>query len=387
MADIQEEKIVVKVFEGAPVLGFGDCVDDDKNLQSTMAGSDRDGTNTPGSAYDTEVIAFPLERRNPQSHLKECEMNGNAEVAFIDPGTAHNATQVPNPIKPPITEVTFADNAPTGCCYYAIKKNYTSSEDYLTIASIGDGNVDDDMSVLPELSAEDFKTLNRSLFNYDPQNGYSTDERLVYLFVGSYGVRLHERVLVHCKFLQDVFKSPAKPSYTLTDQTAFQDVGIQEVKILMQAIYGIQSPVLGHANYQGADYMEALWLSEMLHCDAGVYDSITLCARAHFSAFKYWQTIPANSMTQDFHRAKLAEINVAFKVYRSRAPGNIPRAFRDNSFAILLAKFCPDFVYCLYSDMLDYDLAHQVGVAAIRMRDRIAPFSTEEMKLFTSPSL
>ncbi|KAI1357898.1 hypothetical protein F5Y08DRAFT_134701 [Xylaria arbuscula] len=203
--------------------------------------------------------------------------------------------------------------------------------------------------------------------------------------VGDDIISFHQCVLVRSKLLQKFFKN--RHRVTLTNLRVFRDVEVAEVKILMQVMYGVHNPILGHSTYKGGDYFKAMWLAEMLGCDACVYDTVVLCARAHFSAFKNWPFIPANSMTQDLHRAKFVEINEAFAAYKDVLGCGAPRAFLDNSFAVLLAQFCPDSVYCMYNDILDGDLVRQVSVAMTRMRSRAYPFSAEELKLVTCPRI
>ncbi|KAI1270813.1 hypothetical protein F5Y07DRAFT_385021 [Xylaria sp. FL0933] len=153
----------------------------------------------------------------------------------------------------------------------------------------------------------------------------------------------------------------------------------------MLAIYGIKNPILGHSAYKGIDYIKAIALCLKLRCNGDVYNAIAQCTKGHFCAYKYWKGIPRNAMTQDLHRSKIMEINECYKAFKKYVCGGVPAPFAVNSFAILLAKFCPDDVYNIYSDAIDLQLARQVGNALIRQRDVMVPFSPDEEDLFTPP--
>lgn len=201
--------------------------------------------------------------------------------------------------------------------------------------------------------------------------------------IGNVDVWIHTSVLARSQALDEIFVLGSRES--VLGRAVLPNVGLPEFKILMLAIYGTGTPILGHQAYTGVDYMKALSLSDTLRCDAAVYESVAQYARGHFSAFKNWMSIPYNSMTQALHRTKILEINEAYKAYKGHVRTDGPRAFMDNSFAILLSTFCPANVYCLYSDALDGGLVLQVSNASLLQRGCDTPFSAEETKLFTCP--
>ncbi|KAI0450103.1 hypothetical protein F5B21DRAFT_508533 [Xylaria acuta] len=235
------------------------------------------------------------------------------------------------------------------------------------------------------VTEDDFKALNYGIFGYEAPHGQIMDgSRIVAAVVGGKAVLVHARVLVRSQVLYEIFNNGSEAA--VMNRGVFPEIGLPEFKILMLAIYGINSPILGHQAYAGADYIKALSLSNTFRCQADVYDSIAECARGHFSAFKNWGAIPSNGLTQDLHRKQMLEINEAYKAYKTHIRGDGPVAFTDNAFAVLLWEFCPARVYCLYSDILDQELVRQVSNAALRQRENIHPFSAQETKLFTRPS-
>ncbi|KAI0860554.1 hypothetical protein F4860DRAFT_478831 [Xylaria cubensis] len=234
------------------------------------------------------------------------------------------------------------------------------------------------------VSEDDFKALNHGIFGYEAPRGQIMDgSRIVSAFVSGQVVLIHASVLVHSKVLYEIYNNGSEAD--VMNRCVFPDIGLPEFKILMLAIYGIKSPILGFRAYEGADYVKALSLCDSLHCQDRVYDSIVECTRGHFNAFKNWKQIPFNGLTQDLHRKEILDINEAYKAYKTHIRSDGPAAFTDNAFALLLWEFCPARAYYLYSDILDEELVRQVSIAALRQRDNISPFSAQETKLFTRP--
>ncbi|KAI0546362.1 hypothetical protein F4679DRAFT_587544 [Xylaria curta] len=234
------------------------------------------------------------------------------------------------------------------------------------------------------VSEDDFKALNHVIFGYEAPRDQITDgSTIVPVVVGSKVVFIHARVLVHSHVLYDLYTNGSEADFG--NRGVLAGIGLPEFKILMLAIYGIKSPILGFQAYAGADYIKALALCNALRCEARVYDSIVECTRGYFNSFKNWKEIPFNGLTQDLHRKQIIDINDAYKAYKIHTRSG-PAAFTDNAFALLLWEFCPARAYCLYSDILDEELVRQVSIAALRQRDNLSPFSAQETKLFTRPS-
>ncbi|KAI0802124.1 hypothetical protein GGR55DRAFT_701245 [Xylaria sp. FL0064] len=230
------------------------------------------------------------------------------------------------------------------------------------------------------INEDDFKNLNHKLFNHNaPLEGDElVNGRVVTVHVDCQTVRIHDLVLFRSEVLLEIFMYG-------DNEAVLSSVGINEFKILMLAMYGIKNPIFGHSAYKGIDYIKAIALCLKLRCDGPVYEAIAQCTKGHFCAYKYWKGIPRNAMTQDLHRSKIMEINECYKAFKNYVCGGVPAPFAVNSFAILLAKFCPDDVYNIYSDAIDLQLARQVGNALIRQRDVMVPFSPDEEDLFTPP--
>ncbi|KAI0426769.1 hypothetical protein F5Y09DRAFT_345352 [Xylaria sp. FL1042] len=232
------------------------------------------------------------------------------------------------------------------------------------------------------LDEDDFKRLNPRIFSQGSPFPFAeiANGSIGTVFLGVQPVHIHPQVYFRSDMLQEMFINGS-------EHGVLPDVGLQEFKIVMLAIYGINCPILGHATYKGVDYINALGLCIKLRCDGSVYESVVQCMRGYFSAFQEWVTIPRNAMTQDLHRTKLLEINDCFKAYKKYVCDGRPAPFPVNCFAILLAQLCPDNVYNWYSDVLDAELVCQVSMALMRQRGNIMPFTVEEEELFTRPRL
>ncbi|KAI1741279.1 hypothetical protein F4680DRAFT_458135 [Xylaria scruposa] len=235
------------------------------------------------------------------------------------------------------------------------------------------------------VSEDDFKALNHVIFGYEaPRDQIMDGSTIVPVVVGCKVVLIHAKVLVRSRVLYEFYNNGSEANFG--SRGVFAGIGLPEFKILMLAIYGIKSPILGFQAYAGADYIKALSLSNTLRCEARVYDSIVECARGYFNSFKNWKEIPFNGLTQDLHRKQIIDINDAYKMYKTHLRSDGPVAFTDNAFALLLWEFCPARAYCLYSDILDEELVRQVSIAAFRRQDNLSLFSAQETKLFTHPS-
>ncbi|TGJ77135.1 hypothetical protein E0Z10_g10744 [Xylaria hypoxylon] len=242
------------------------------------------------------------------------------------------------------------------------------------------------MSLVAQVSEDDFKALNYGLFNYEaPRNQIMDSGRIVIAVVSGNAVLIHAKVLDCSEHLHEIFNNGSEEA--LMDRATFPNIGLPEFKILMLAIYGVKCPILGHQAYAGVDYIRALCLSNKFGCQPAVYDSVAECTRGHFNAFTNWMSIPTNGLTQDLHKKQIMEINDAFKAYKEHIRDDGQKAFMGISFAILLWEFCPAHIYCLYSARLDHELVRLISHAAFRKKEPTASFSPQESKLFTRPSL
>ena len=194
-------------------------------------------------------------------------------------------------------------------------------------------------------------------------------------------VLVHARILINSRFLYETFHNGSIDD--ISDSVTLPGVELQELKLVMTALYGINSPILGHEAYTGADYIRALSLSNALGCEPFVYKSLSDCARGYFHGFKDWKSIPFNGLTHDLHRKLIMDINEAYKAYRNRGPG--PHAFFEHSFGIMMLEFCPRQVYAVYDEQLDEEFVHLVAGVSYRKSFLDYPFEADETLLFTRP--
>ncbi|KAI0396305.1 hypothetical protein F5Y17DRAFT_472754 [Xylariaceae sp. FL0594] len=232
------------------------------------------------------------------------------------------------------------------------------------------------------LSEEDFKGLNPLLFGYATHTNQLMDRsRIIKFAVGSKEVLVHARVLVHSEFLFESFNNGSIDD--VCDQAPLPGVGVQEFKLVMLAMYGINCPILGFNTFKGVDYIHALCLARDLRCAEFVYQSLCDCTRGHFHLYKHWKSIPFNPMTTEFHRDMLLDVYKAYKAYRKRG-AFVPHAFREHAFGILVLETCPEEVYTIYREQLGGRFWNLLG-GLHRRKTRGNPFSANEVLLFTRP--
>ncbi|KAI8954364.1 hypothetical protein F4801DRAFT_575441 [Xylaria longipes] len=341
-------------------------------------------TNELQASHEEQQAAKALTAAEDSGHGTEDEedvLNCRALVPFISQAARLDVPLLT--ITAPPTESAQQANAESTADHHT-GDNY-GSQQYNAPPPQAGNNVYGATVTFARVSEDDFKALNYDIFNYEaPRNQVMDGGRIVAAVVGDKAVLIHARVLVRSQVLYEIFNNGSEAA--VTNRGVFPEIGLPEFKILMLAIYGINSPILGHQAYAGVDYVKALTLCNTFRCQAGVYDAIAECARGHFCAFKNWGGIPSNGLTQDLHRKQILDINEAHMAYKAHIRGDGPVAFTDNAFAILLWEFCPARVWCVYSYILDQDLVRQVSNAALRMRENIHPFSAQETKLFTRPS-
>ncbi|TRX93697.1 hypothetical protein FHL15_005373 [Xylaria flabelliformis] len=307
---------------------------------------------------------------------EECIFNCHTLVPFIPQLVHHDVPVLTTAESSQQTNVEFSANPQT--------ENNHSDQQYNVPYSQARNDVYGTPITYARVSEDDFKALNYGIFGYEAPRGQIMDgSRIVSAFVGGKAVLIHARVLVHSKVLYEIYNNGSEAD--IMNRCVFPEIGLPEFKILMLAIYGIKSPILGFQAYEGADYIKALSLCTTFRCEARVYKSIVECTRGYFNAFKNWKEIPFNGLTQDLHRKEILDINEAYKAFKSHTRGDQPIMFTDNDFALLLWEFCPVRAYCLYSDILDRELVRQVSIAALRQRDNISPFAGHDSSLFNRP--
>ncbi|KAI1746725.1 hypothetical protein F4782DRAFT_536164 [Xylaria castorea] len=366
---------------GEPVLSENSCAvnaGDTQHIQSTNL--DLAPTGKPQTSHgETQAAEVPavVDDSGHGTDDEDDVLNCRALVPFVSQ-TAHMDV-------PALTTIESSQQANAESTADPPAENNHGNYQY-NVPQPHDGNdVYGATVTYAHVSEDDLKALNYEIFGYEAPRGQIMDgSRMVVAVVGGKAVLIHARVLVRSQVLYEIYNNGSEAA--VMNRGVFPEIGLPEFKILMLAMYGINSPVLGCQEYAGADYIKALSLSNTLRCQAGVYDSIAECARGHFSAFKNWKEIPSNGLTQDLHRKQIIDINEAYKTYKTHIRSDGPVPFTDNAFSILLWEFCPARVYCLYSSILDQELVRQVSNAALRHRDNIHPFSAQETKLFTRPS-
>ncbi|KAI0436944.1 hypothetical protein F4803DRAFT_556496 [Xylaria telfairii] len=367
---------------GDPVIGDDDGVSNIEEIHNTHS-SDLDASTADKTqaSDDANQVAEVLTAAEGFGHGTENEEESRALVVFI----AQSATNMLVPIvatTTPPAESSQPVNAESITDYHT--GNSYGYQQYNVPPSQAANNVYGTTVTFARLSDDDFKALNFGMFNFHaPRNQIMDGSRIVSAIVKGTTVLIHARVLKRSRVLYETYNNGSESA--INNQAVFPEIGLPEFKILMLAMYGVNNHILGHRDYAGVDYVKALSLSNTFRCQPEVYDSITECARGHFSALQNWGAIPCNGLTWHLHRQHMRDINSAFKLYQDHFRGDGPVAFSHNSFAVLLWELCPARVYCMYSDTLDPGLVRQVSNAALRHRENIHPFSFLETKLFTSP--
>ncbi|RWA09768.1 hypothetical protein EKO27_g5358 [Xylaria grammica] len=237
-----------------------------------------------------------------------------------------------------------------------------------------------------EVSERDFVALNHALFGQYGSDVCRHINRIVVAIVGNNTVLIHAEILARSPVLYDIFNTAT--DWGLLNCVNFTGIGLQEFKLFVHSIYstGRRDPSSLLA-FKGVDYIKALCLSNTFCCQPEVYDFIADCTGHYFSAFTCWDT--RFGLTGlglfELHERCILEINEAYKTYKEHVRSDGPRAFTDNSFAILLWKFCPATAYDAHYTKLDQSLVREISNVALHWRDGYA-FSREETRLFTKPN-